>query len=151
MHVYREFAFIPRGPTQQKPWRSCWWSRPKTLIKIILNWNTNMAAVWRHVQTLYTYLKPAYEFTRVKIQGQLLNVRKIFENINPKLLIIDKVCQLYQLRCFVRCLSNVQPNVKSKVFWIRRSQNAASVSKLTVYQSKLREKFTVWLLTRTSE
>ena len=33
------------GPTHQKPWRPCWCSRQKNLIKILLNWNTNMAAV----------------------------------------------------------------------------------------------------------
>ena len=43
--AYRAFALIPQGPTQQKPWRPCWCSRQKSLIKIILNWNTNMAAV----------------------------------------------------------------------------------------------------------
>ena len=43
--LYRAFALIPRGPTQQKPWRPCWCSRQKSLIKIILNWNTSMAAV----------------------------------------------------------------------------------------------------------
>ena len=40
----------PRGPgnedaTQQKPWRPCWCSRQKSVIKIILNWTINMAAV----------------------------------------------------------------------------------------------------------
>ena len=30
---------------QQKPWWPCWCSRQKSLIKILLNWNTNMAAV----------------------------------------------------------------------------------------------------------
>ena len=42
---YRAFALIPQGPTQQKPWRPCWCSRQKRLIKILLNWNTNMATV----------------------------------------------------------------------------------------------------------
>ena len=41
----RAFALIPQGSTQQKPWRPCWCSRQKSLIKILLNWNTNMAAV----------------------------------------------------------------------------------------------------------
>jgi hypothetical protein len=40
--VYRAFALILQAPTQQKPWRPCWCSRQKSLIKIILNWNTNM-------------------------------------------------------------------------------------------------------------
>ena len=33
---------IPQGSTQQKPWRPCWRFRQKSLIKILLNWNTNM-------------------------------------------------------------------------------------------------------------
>jgi hypothetical protein len=41
----RAFVLIPQGPTQQKPWRPCWCSRQKSLIKILLNWNTDMAAV----------------------------------------------------------------------------------------------------------
>jgi hypothetical protein len=43
--TYRAFALNPHGPTQQKPWRSGWCSRQKSLIEIVLNWNTNMAAV----------------------------------------------------------------------------------------------------------
>ena len=43
--VYRAIPLIPKGPTQQKSWRPCWCSRQKSLIKTILNWNTNMAAV----------------------------------------------------------------------------------------------------------
>jgi hypothetical protein len=34
---YRAFALIPQGPTEQKPWRPCWCSRQKSLIKIIFN------------------------------------------------------------------------------------------------------------------
>jgi hypothetical protein len=33
---------IPQGSTQQKPWRPYWRFRQKSLIKILLNWNTNM-------------------------------------------------------------------------------------------------------------
>jgi hypothetical protein len=36
--AYRAFALISQGPT-------CWCSRQKSRIKIILNWNTNTAAV----------------------------------------------------------------------------------------------------------
>ena len=42
---YGAFALIPQGPAQQKPWRPCWCSRQKSLIlKIILDWNTNIAS-----------------------------------------------------------------------------------------------------------
>jgi hypothetical protein len=51
---YRAFAIIPQRPTQQKPWRPCWCSRQKSLIKIILNWNTNMAAVTSCANALYS-------------------------------------------------------------------------------------------------
>jgi hypothetical protein len=33
------------GSNSTKPWRPCWCSRQKNLITILLNWNTNMAAV----------------------------------------------------------------------------------------------------------
>jgi hypothetical protein len=52
--LYRAFALIPQGPTQQKPWRPCWCSRQKSLIKILLNWNANMAAVTSCANALYT-------------------------------------------------------------------------------------------------
>jgi hypothetical protein len=51
--VYRAIPLIPKGPTQQKSWRPCWCSRQKSLIKIILNWNTNMAAVTSCANALY--------------------------------------------------------------------------------------------------
>jgi hypothetical protein len=51
---YRAFALIPQGPTQQKPWRPCWCSRQKSLIKIIFNWTpTCIWRLWCHVETLY--------------------------------------------------------------------------------------------------
>jgi hypothetical protein len=52
---YRAFALIPQGPTQQKPWRPCWCFIQKSLIKIILNWNTNMAAVTSCANALLFY------------------------------------------------------------------------------------------------
>ena len=43
--IERLHSLPMQGSTQQKRWRPCWCSRQKRLIKIILNWNTNMAAV----------------------------------------------------------------------------------------------------------
>ena len=41
------------SPTQQKSWRPCWCSRQKSLIKIILNGNANMAAVTSCANALF--------------------------------------------------------------------------------------------------
>jgi hypothetical protein len=54
----RAFALIPQGLTQQKPWRPCWCFRQNNLIKIILNWNTNMAAVTSRGS--YSFVKQVY-------------------------------------------------------------------------------------------
>ena len=51
MCIELAFALIP---TQQEPRRRpCWCSRQKSLIKILLNWNTNMAAVTLCANALY--------------------------------------------------------------------------------------------------
>ena len=47
IRMYREFSLIPQGPTQQNPWRPCWCPRQKSLIKIILNWNTNCDVMYK--------------------------------------------------------------------------------------------------------
>jgi hypothetical protein len=52
---YRAFALIRQGPTQQKSCRPCWCFIQKSLIKIILNWNTNMAAVTSYANALLFY------------------------------------------------------------------------------------------------
>ena len=65
---YRAFALIPQIPTQQKSWPPCWYSRQKSLIKFLFNWNTNMAAVtscanallWHYFMALYTDLRNSF-------------------------------------------------------------------------------------------
>jgi hypothetical protein len=54
--LYRVFAFFLQGPTQQikaMAWRPCRRSRQKSVINILLNWNTNMAAVTSCANALY--------------------------------------------------------------------------------------------------
>jgi hypothetical protein len=98
----RAFALIPQGPTQQKPWRPCWCFRQKSLIKIILNWNTNMAAVTSCANALYRFFQ-SYRFFRYTVSNlHTMHMAKssIFVLLKCKVKEVDISCkkQYQQLR-----------------------------------------------------
>jgi hypothetical protein len=122
---YRAFALISQRPTQQKPWRPCWCSRQKSLIQIILNWNTNMAAVTSCANALFIIFPatvarhisqacPVWIYSTLRVTSQ--RALFIFHNRDESELLTfqNPLSVMTYLQCTkLNLLSYVQPKKKN--------------------------------------